>query len=41
MSKPVAKRDMEDILHTNDDGSLKTEAIDKKTSLRKKALEAS
>lgn len=40
MSKPVEKVPLESIIHTKDDGSLNTEAIDQKTSLRKKALEA-
>lgn len=40
-SKPVAKVPLEDIIHRKDDGSLNTEAIDSKTSLRKKALESS
>lgn len=38
VSKPVERQPLEDILHTNDEGGLVTEAIDGKTSLRKKAL---
>lgn len=34
------KVQLEDVLSRNDEGELNTEAIDKKTSLRKKALEA-
>lgn len=40
VSKPAQTRTVEDKLHINDDGSFNTEAIDKKTSLRKKALES-
>jgi hypothetical protein len=40
LSKPVAKENIEDKLHKNDDGEVITQAIDKKTSLREKALKA-
>lgn len=39
-SKPVEKVPLEEILHKNDEGEPSTVAIDKKTSLRKKALES-
>lgn len=37
--KPVETVPLEDKIHRKDDGSYTTEAIDKRTSLRKKALE--
>lgn len=40
VSKPVQKQPLEDVLHKDDQGELVTEAIDGKTSLRKKALNA-
>lgn len=40
LSKPVEKRPLEESLHKNDEGQPVTQAIDGKTSLRKKALEA-
>lgn len=40
LSRPMAKDNLEDKLKKNDDGSLQTEAVDQKTSLRKRALEA-
>lgn len=40
MSKPAPRVKVEEKLHTKDDGSYLTEAIDPKASLRKKALEA-
>lgn len=40
MSKPVDTPPLEDKIHRKDDGSFNTEAIDQKTSLRKKALES-
>lgn len=40
LSRPAAKIPLEDKLKKNDDGSLQTEAVDNKTSLRKRALEA-
>jgi len=39
-SKPVDRIPLEDKIHKRDDGSLSSEAIDSKTSLRKKALES-
>lgn len=39
-AKAVVREKMEDIIHKKDDGSLNTEAIDSKTSLRKRALES-
>ena len=40
VAKPAERVNIEDKLHTRDDGSFNTEAIDKQTSLRKKALES-
>lgn len=40
LTKPVEREPLENIIHRKDDGSLNTEAIDQKTSLRKKALES-
>lgn len=40
LAKKADKVELESIIHTKDDGSLNTEAIDQRTSLRKKALEA-
>lgn len=40
LSKPVKKMPTEDLIHTKEDGSFTSEAIDKTTSLRKKALES-
>jgi hypothetical protein len=37
-SAPIAKVPLEDIIHRDDEGNLVTEAIDKKTSLRDRAL---
>ncbi len=40
LSKPISETPIEDKIHRKDDGSFSTEAIDKNTSLRKKALES-
>lgn len=40
VSKPAPKATVESKLHTKEDGSFSTEAIDKRTSLKKKALES-
>lgn len=40
LSRPAEKVNLEDKLKRNDDGSLQTEAVDQKTSLRAKALNA-
>lgn len=40
LTKPVVRQKTEDKLHRKEDGTLVTEAINDKTSLRKKALEA-
>ncbi len=40
LSRPAVKIPLEDKLKKNDDGTLQTEAVDNKTSLRKRALEA-
>lgn len=40
MSKPVVRTTVEDKLHRNPDGSMQTEAINDKTSLKAKALNA-
>lgn len=40
LTKQVEKQELEDKLHTKDDGSIMTEPVQKGTSLRKRALEA-
>lgn len=40
LSRPAEKTNLEDKLKRNDDGSLMTEALDQKTSLKQKALNA-
>lgn len=40
MTKPVERVTTEEKIHRKEDGSFNTEAIDKRTSLRKKALES-